>query len=418
MAVGTGYSKIASSGLVFAYDADDNFNSYRGQPGTNITTGVNRNYNGYNKDVFSNGYYFETNGYTETVNIPALGLTTVQSININNVYCGYGCNGNYNCCPNLFNYTGGWNSSIWTGNTTYTYQIIYKCVSGYTNPNFMYHYEYNSSGGYLTEYGVFTTAQQESLGDGWYHAWNTFTTQPTAALGYTGLWYYQYNTPDKVSIAAVSIVPGTTIRPPREFIPSGTTRTNTQGLLDISGGGSTLTLNNSYDSNAQFYFDGVSNYIDTGKTASQLGMYGASYTAECVCYPTSFSGDKNMFGTDQTAYRQGLHLTFRSGAIYMGHYSSDYSAGSGTLNAWNHIVFRYDASTGAASIFKNGVLQGTGNIASFIGTTNILIGREFGGGSTLNFAGQINVSKIYNRVLSDGEILQNYGHYKTRFNLP
>jgi len=33
------------------------------------------------------------------------------------------------------------------------------------------------------------------------------------------------------------------------------------------------------------------------------------------------------------------------------------------------------------------------------------------------FAGKIPVTKVYNRVLTAGEIQTNYNHYKTRFNL-
>jgi hypothetical protein len=121
-----------------------------------------------------------------------------------------------------------------------------------------------------------------------------------------------------------------------------------------------------------------------------------------------------MFGTDQTAFRQGLHLTFRGNVIYMGHYSSDYSAGTVTINNWYHIVFRYNAATSMASIFKNGVLQGSGTIASFIGTTTLFTGREFGTG---NFAGYISIAKIYNRPLTDLEVAQNFQANRYRFGI-
>jgi hypothetical protein len=192
------------------------------------------------------------------------------------------------------------------------------------------------------------------------------------------------------------------------------TRSATQGMVPFISN-STLDLDLvSFDSNAQMVFDGTNDYLDTGKTAAQLGMYDASYTAECFCYPTVLSSDRNMFGTDQTAYRQGLHLTFRGGNIYMGHYSSDFQAGTVTINNWYHIVFRYDATTSTASIFKNGVLQGSGTIASFIGTTNILISREFGG---YNFAGYIPIAKIYNRPLTDLEVAQNFQASRYRFGI-
>jgi hypothetical protein len=187
---------------------------------------------------------------------------------------------------------------------------------------------------------------------------------------------------------------------------------------DLSGNSYNTTLTNGPTfipaNGGVIVFDGSDDYVNTGKTAAQLGMYDASYTAECFCYPTVLSSDRNMFGTDQTAYRQGLHLTFRGGAIYMGHYSSDFSAGTVTINNWYHIVFRYNASTGMASTFKNGVLQGSGAIASFIGTTNILISREFG---AYHFAGYIPIAKIYNRALTDLEVAQNFEANRYRFGI-
>jgi len=413
MAAGLGYSKIATNGLVFAYDADDNFNSYKGQPGTNITTGVNRSYSGYYRENFSNGYFFETNGYTEIANIPALGPTVVQSVNIHNKYCGYGCEGNFNCCPNLFSYTGGWNSPIWSGNTVYTYQIIYKCNSGYTNANYMYHYEYNSGGGYLTEYGVHTTALEESLGDGWFHAWNTFTTQPTAALGYTGLWYYQYNVSDKVSIAAVSIVPGSTIRPPREFITSGTTRTNTQALLDISGRGSTLTLANmTYDNNAQFLFDGTDDYISVNNNIPH-GTDEFSYFAI-----VKLNG-KPSLGTifENGSWTSCILIRYQTNgiAIYsMGSYWGFFSFDP-PLNTWYHLGFIRRGNT--LFFYVNGVQSGSiGFTANIIPSSNLYVGMsQHAFGQCFN--GSIPVASIYTRALSDGEILDHYNHYKTRFGL-
>jgi hypothetical protein len=199
---------------------------------------------------------------------------------------------------------------------------------------------------------------------------------------------------------------------PTQFTPG--TRSATQAMIPFISN-STLDLDFvSFNSNAEMIFDGTNDYLDTGKTAAQLGIYDASYTAECFCYPTVLSSDRTMFGTDQTVFRQGLHLTFRGNVIYMGHYGSDYSAGTVTINNWYHIVFRYNAATNTASIFKNGVLQGSGTIGSFIGTTTIFTGREFGAG---NFAGYIPIAKIYNRALTDLEVAQNFQANRYRFGI-
>jgi len=196
----------------------------------------------------------------------------------------------------------------------------------------------------------------------------------------------------------------------KSYPGSGTTWT------DLSGNGNTGTLTNgpTYSSANGGYivFDGVDDYVDTGKTATQLGVYDADYTFDAWVYPTNLDSDKTMFGTDQAASRQGLHLVFRGGAIYQGHYGSDFSAGSATINAWNNISYTYIKSSGLASIYKNGVLQGSGTIASFIGTTNVLLGRW---ASTNYFSGTGSNYKIYNKALSAAEVSQNFNALRGRY---
>jgi len=420
MAVANGYGKVVTSGSVFMYDTGDFYNSYKGQPGTNITTGVGRNYNGYNLTTYSPGVFFESNGYTEVVNIPALGPTTVQSVEINNSAPGY------QCCPNLYNYTGGWMSPIWTGGQTYSYQIIYKCRSGYTHPNFMYHYEYTAGESYLTEYGVFTTDKQESLGDGWYHAWNTFTTNASAAKGYTGLWYYQYYVADKISIAAVSITPGDTIRPPQQIIPSGTTRSATQGLLPIVGN-STLNLSNiSFTSNAQITFDGTDDYINSGNiqpftlsnrtaTWETVVKFGTSSGANALATKWSNSvGQIWWFGRYPSTK---IHIAMMIGGGYYAYYSD--GDVSSTTNYY-HIVVTLNGTL--LSYYINGVLDSTDTVAagtwvSDNGQPDLIIGAQ-NEGTAANFNGEIPIIKFYDRVLTAAEVKQNYNKYKTRFNLP
>jgi len=199
----------------------------------------------------------------------------------------------------------------------------------------------------------------------------------------------------------------------KSYPGSGTTWT------DISGRGNTGTLTNgpTYSSlkGGCIVFDGTNDYVDTGKTATQLGIYDADYTFDVWVYPTNLDSDKTMFGTDQVASRQGLHLVFRGGAIYQGHYGADFSAGSATLNAWNNISYTYVKSSGLASIYKNGVLQGSGTIGSFIGTTNILLGRW---ATQYYFIGNGSNYKIYNRTLTAQEVSQNFNALAPRFLSP
>jgi hypothetical protein len=404
MSTSAGPNSQGESNLILAFDVADSANSYKGQPGTNITTGVNRVFNGYSLSTYSNGKLFETNGYTETTYVPTLGNVSVQSVEIYNVYSGYGTDGNYNCCPSLFQY--GAISGI-SGNTVYTYEIIYKCNSGYTHPNYMYHYEYNG-GTYLTEFGVHDDAKRTHLGDGWYHAWNTFTTQPTTNyFAATGLWYYQYNVRDKVSVAKISITQGAYIRPPAQFIPSNTTRSNTQGLLDLMGKNTLDLTNTTYDTNAQISFDGSSGYADV---TTSLGVL-SQYTIEHVSYKGS---------------NDRMPISSRSGPIFY-HYADNswyythggvageyYYPKTKTISGWGYWTITYDGSY--VRIYRNGVYEGQ---QASLGTANWTGGMRIGnytyGGYTWN--GPIAVVKMYNRALTSTEITQNYNQYKTRFNL-
>jgi hypothetical protein len=242
-------------------------------------------------------------------------------------------------------------------------------------------------------------------------------------LGGSGIVIVRYPGPQKATGGTITSLNGFTIH---TFNSSGTftplsapaNAGAVYGLQDLSGNNNTGTqvggVTYSSANGGSLSFDGVDDYVDTGKTATQLGIYDADYTFDAWVYPTNFSGDRTMFGTDQIATRQGLHLVFRSGTIYQGHYAQDFSSGSGTLNAWNNISYTYIKSSGLASIYKNGVLQGSGTIGSFIGTTNILIGRW---ASSLYFIGNGSNYKIYNRALTASEIEQNFNAQRGRFGI-
>jgi hypothetical protein len=395
MAVGQGYSKTATNGLVFAFDTGDTRNSFLGRPTTNLIEGYGlSNYNNVGGSVTTN--LTQTSDSYRGAPIWIQTLTPLDGSGVS-----WLSNGNN---PGLGVVTsgGGGLANRYTGHS-----IFFKpTVPMNSSPIFTH---YSNIGGWQT------CCNYEDMGDGWFRAkviWYDTTTRsdgkywainPLSATLNTPITIY-WAGPFKEDLNSQYI---------SQYTP--TSRSNTQSLLDLSGNSTLTVAEVSFDSNVEIAFDGTTDYIDTTKTPSQLGMYDASYTAEAVCYPTLLTSDRCLFGTDQTAYRQGLHLTLRSGQIYMGHFAADYAAGYADINAWNHIVYRYDASTSTASIFKNGVLQGSGGIASFIGTTNVFIGREF---SNPCFVGNIDVAKIYNRALTVGEILQNYNHYKTRFNLP
>jgi hypothetical protein len=420
MGVAQGYGKIVTSGLVFAYDAGDYRNSYLGAPGQNYAGGPYKNYSGLNITNFENGKVLRANGYSEQVFIPTLGIRTVESIEFYNEYDGYGTNGNYNCCPNIYSYTtGGWGAFPWLPATTYTYQIIYKSETGYTHPNYMYHYQYRANGSYITEYGLHSDGQRTHLGDGWYHAWNTFTTSAEASYGFCGMWHYEYYGKNKVSVAAVSIVPGTIIRPPLQFIDEDTTRATSQSLLDLTGNASITLTNVSYSTTGELVFDGTDDTIS-------VNSYPAIELADNVSIEYVYmrlSTDPVLDVIANKYHSTGWELFCQTGNTFAlagrngdgTYYSTSNAAYTIQNNQYYHLVAIKEGTSWR--LYVNGELYAsltTGTTGTWSNTGILQIGGE-GNGYYPNM--KLPVLKIYNKVLTNTEISNNYKHYKTRFNI-
>jgi len=398
MAVANGFGKVVTSGSVFMYDTGDNFNSYKGKPGYNIT-GIPVAWVGNN-----NTSDFKTTTGTTTVNIPAIGTREVYYVDIWNT-------GTPNCCPSLWRY-GDWGTSTGvSGNTLYTYSIIYKTNSGYTHPNFMYRYEFNG-GSYITEVGVFDNAKRIDLGDGWYQAYNTFTTNASTNTLYLGMWYYQYNVYDTVYLYKASLTQGNHVFPSEQIIPPITTRSSTQGLLPIISDSSINLSNVSFDSNAQMYFDGTDDYINLDFTSGPNG------TVELILKSSSYPS-KIPISINSDNYSSGPNIYFDSGVICWntGDSATNFFSNSSYPNSNYHHLVITNVNGGVATLYIDGVLIGTANGLNMTttGANKLWIGRYHDG--SYNFNGEIPITKTYNRVLSSSEVKQNYNKYKTRFNL-
>lgn len=402
-------------GLVFGYDTGYNVNNkslgrgrhFKGPVSTNILEVLN-----HSRSNTSGANGFVLNG-EEVVRIPKVGKRTVKYVEYYNNHSNAGSLG---CCPNLFYYHDGYVTGV-ESSTPYTYSIIYKHTGNYTHPNFMYRYEHQTNGTYNTEQGIHSTARRTHLGNGWYHAWGTFTTQSTTTQLRCYSFLYNYGTTKhKFYVAAISIVKNTSgdthlIIPPHLMLQPNTSVSSTQSLIDLKRSTNINLSNVSFDSNGQPTFDGTDDYIDTNQTPTVLGVYNSSYTMEAVFKLDTTSGDNMVFGTTTTATGQGLHLGVRNGVVYQGHYSIDRSAGSVSANTWYHVVWIH---TGSQSImYVNGsAINSLASHGAFVGTTNILIGRHWGW-----FDGQISVAKIFNRALSGQEAQQNFRAYRRRFDI-
>ena len=197
------------------------------------------------------------------------------------------------------------------------------------------------------------------------------------------------------------------------------TRSDTQGLLDLAGNYTFDLSNVSFTSDAMIDFDGTNDFITLANTDLRPG-----FTLETVCYPESSTFA--VWGQGPTIVNRGLHIIATSsyrGFVY-GMYGNDcdYRSYFPTTNAWHHWVFTYDGTSFQKKFFADGVAQTpSGNTVQnewLEGSSALRLGTNYGSGTTYSKAnGKIAVAKYYNRPLTDAEIVSNYRHYKTRFNI-
>jgi hypothetical protein len=403
MAVGTGYSKTTTNGLIFAYDVGDTTNSFLGRPTDNLSANYGMStYNNVGGNVSS--LLTSTGTYYRGAEIIKQDLTALDGSgayylsNVNNPGIGVVTSG------------GGGTANTYTGHSIFFKPTV--TMNGtpiYTN--------YSNIGGWQS------SGNYESMGDGWFRAYvlwyNTITQSDgkywainplSTAVGQTVTIYWAG--PFKESLNSTSV---------SQFING--TRSSTQGLIDISGGGSSLDLSSvSYTNppiNPQITFDGSNDRFDTGITNV---VNDASYEVVLNC-----KGNVSTYNMYMGQYLPYL-------CVYGGNriYYSDYingsqtaiSTDSGTIayNTYYHVVCtrEYNGSSTIQKIYINGTLYTSGTFSgaksAFYSPNTINIG-DGAAFTWYPFYGDVPVAKVYNRTLSLTEIQNNYNHYKTRFNL-
>ena len=392
-------SSTVISGLVFSMDAM-NKKSYVGPPIKNNPTGIS-----FAGVSTSTGYV--CTGITEVIDIPQLGPTTAYTSNIQNDYSTSG-----NCCPSLFQY-GGY---AVTGSTLYTYGIVYRCQSGYTHPNFMYRYEYNG-GTYVTESGVHDNAKRIHLGNGWYWAWNTFTTQPsTTQINSSGLWFYNYSTfSDKISVAKVFVTQGDyTGLHPKYWPDMNVTRSNTQAIVDLTGN-NTLTANSlTYASDGTFSFNGSNDKLTLNTNTIISGT--SDYTIDAA-FKTSAAGTDFIFGNYGVASGASGGLEYYVYQSKLNNYIAGNTQSATTLNLNQWYIASVTRSGSTITHYLNGIADGSGTNAASISATNpftIGNGHDY---TSEAFGGTIGAIKVYNRALSAAEVAQNFQALRGRYGI-
>jgi len=425
-----GGSNIVTSGLVLSLDAA-NRNSLPSSPTVNLVS--NPTFSGSNNTqtqaitsnwVFSgddgtNGFRFYTGSIAGVTPLfPGEGM--VATLGPNTV-------------PNnrRIYYQGGSQA-----NTTYTISFYYYMTGSLISGDLVLIAEYSGSTNVKAIYYPLTSASLNT----WIRNETTFTTT-TSSTGIsnwgpvmsfsatTGLFMQRLQV--EKSPYANEFVTGS-----RSLIWNDLSVNSNATLLSSSVSASIPRFNRANENILNF--DGIGSYA----TATSTWSYLSSSALECVFKTNTVSGFKTIFGY---AHNEGYSAP-TIGSIYLNNNTLNASVITTTqvyrgvqasttiaTNQFYHVVLNKDVSAGTLNIYVNGVLNGTQTfdsasyaqwptLGNYIGSNVLDIGRSSNtnagqGWSTSTLSGSIPLARIYNRVLSASEVLQNYNALKSRFEL-
>jgi hypothetical protein len=386
--------------IVFNYDVGDIINSYTGRPTTNISAGIGMNvYNNVPGNVSST--LTGTGTYYRGAEIIKQTLTALDGSGAS--WLSGGSN------PGIGVYTGGGGG---TGGRYTGHSIFFKPTFPVTScPVYT---NYSNIGGWQS------SCEYDNMGDGWFRArvlWYGGSTQSdgkywainpaSTSSGQTITLYWAGPFKEDLNVTNVS-----------QYING--TRSSTQGLLDLSGRGNSISLSNvSFDSSVfpQMIFDGTNDYFDVNSFTAHQNSTG---TIAALVYPQQNSADSYVMGVGGTTTYGGS----RAIRVYDGYWctvsygssAQDYNyIVNATLNTWQYVVFVWTGTT--VSFYHNGTLYTTtkSGMVTPDGTKLTVGCPPWGLGSY--WQGKINAVQVYNRALSTTEVVNNYKQYKTRFNL-
>ena len=393
-------------------DMQNTKKSFKGKPTTNVMTG---NVSRKNAAAFPLNYGTHANiaRTTEIVYYSAKRPNVLKYYSTNNT--GYAMLNNQFSIENQ-------------SGTVYSYSYDYLIVRGSTANPFaptIYGNGYKNPTGSNT--GTNRTTTDTLLDDGWTRRTTTYTA------GHTG---YNYLRVNLSTTGTGTLITDNNNEGDFEIlfdnfqmesgVPSPfteTSRSNTQAIFDLSKSNKTITATNlSYNSDNTFEFDGTDDKIINDDNCGLT----SSITLEACFKSTSSGGIHRTLICTDTGYQYGAKLmNFKNNnrwGIWLGFGSSNYEAFySENINDSNvHVLTAsWNQSTGKVRLYKDGEWVtniSTGQTSDIVlNDGKITIGTEYHGGT--HFTGEIYDTKIYNRVLSDDEVKQNFEALRGRFGI-
>lgn len=388
MAVQQGYGKMAgANSLVFAYDTTDTTNSFKGRPTTNLAP------------------YISTHG-TSDFTLPSLpeGVFTVHSK-------GAILNGTTDWAD-IFNTSG---YSIPNGERLVVSAWIYIPADKINN-RFNINADINGNNTGLASWHDLEAGKWHKLSGSWLNS-----TGATANVTYTRVepwtpaeWTGGTNTAYGINFMVES-GPFSASYMGSQALPANATRSATEGLLDLTGN-HTIDISNVSFNNGNIDFDGTSDFIETSLiTTNSSNITSISWVyLEDWYSPNSTIGLSVDSGGSNGGYR--VYNTQSSLGVWMRRSDGNgVSSISGNYRIprkqWVQVAFVNDNGTGKIYVNDHVAISGTFTLPGLVNGP-AWISRYSGGGYYLN--GSVENVALYNRALSEAEIIANFNRNKKK----
>lgn len=383
--------------LVFGYDLSDTKNSYLGEPTTNKAGLVHLGFNG--------SRWGKTTNYPQKGNLPFdLKSDVYQLINGNN-------------------YWGSASDFSPQYNKTYTLSYWYYLSS-----------DSNISQWYNAFFGVPTGGGSQ------YTTVSTKTNDTFSTTG-TNMWRYgSVNITTNIAVSSYTYFRGTYTSGGADNLPTGKiyianfqleenthptpytsgTRPATESLVDLAGNSVIDLTNVSFNNDAQMVFDGTDDYMNVNLSLNSGNFtYETVMSANDTTYPIFGAGYGTAGTTIQSFITSSgalINLYGPIGASGQWVYGS-YSNLNGYVSVTNqlrHIIVTNNGTTWQT--YVDGQL--VGNVTFYQPTTGTDVGiGRVAMQSPSNISTVVKMVKLYNRVLTSTEVLNNYNNIKRKYGI-
>jgi hypothetical protein len=350
--------KIPNNGLILCLDAS-NRKSFAGV-GTERLNGIAASFNNWNGLVGTSSNYTATDGRQGV-------YLRITASNGGGVNWWNSINGTQPC----------------SASTQYIITAKIKYSGATPNPNLFYVRQYNSSGAQTSESGKYSSSTQVAVGnDGYYLAWAYFTTDSTAASFLVQGYDYQ-----NIEIRLEDV------------------QCKLAGLADLSGNnnnGNLIGTMGRSSANAGVIQLSGSNYIATG-----LNLSSGAYTVVAASRYVAIGGRIITAGSNN--WLMG-HWAGTTENHYAEGWVSAVSAGVSDTN-WRILAATGNTTTDSWQMYVNGGLTYS-NANGSAGPNNLGINIYSERSNS-----EVGVLLAYNRVLSAGEVAQNFQALRGRFGI-